>query len=129
VTLDPIESVYSKDFVTVQKSPGNGETRVARIWNDEQTYGLRGNEDMGKGAFLGQEVTGVRELSQVIASSKEFSVCVVKTAFEHLFGRKPVSTDVGFVQRLSDRFMGPLTYNYNKLIEELAASPEFRRED
>jgi hypothetical protein len=55
---------------------------------------------------------------------------VVKTAFEHLFGRKPVSSDMGLVQRVTDQFMGStIDYNYNKMIEELAASPEFLREE
>ena len=129
VTLDPIASVYSQDFLSSQKLPGNGEVRVPRIFGNELVYGVRGNQVKSKGAFLGTEVTGIAQLARAIASSPEFSTCVVKTAFEHLFGRKPVSTDIGLVQRLTEQFRGPLDYNYNKLIEELAASPEFLRED
>jgi uncharacterized protein YjdB len=131
VTLDPIASVYSKAFLAVQKSPGYSEARIANIFGiNNETYGLRGNDEKSKGALLGTEVTGIAHLSDVLANSKEFSTCVVKTAFEHLFGRKPVSSDMGLVQRVTDQFMGStIDYNYNKMIEELAASPEFLREE
>lgn len=131
VTLDPVASVYSKSFVFSQRQPGSSEARLANIFAFYgKTYGLRGNDDKAKGAFLGTEVTGISQLADVISRSKEFSTCVVKTAFEHLFGRKPVSSDLGLVQRVTNQFMGSaLDYNYNKMIEELAASPEFLREE
>lgn len=131
VTLDPVASVFSKSFLTDPNPPGSSELRLAKVWNSRETglYGLKGGGSPATGVFLGQRVEGVRSLGEAIANSKEFSRCVVKTAFENIFGRRPVGADVNFISTMAEKFRTRIDYNYNKLIEELVASPEFRAEN
>jgi hypothetical protein len=131
VTLDPVASVFSKRFMSDPNVPGNTELRRAKIWDyrEQGFYGLKGGGLPASGVFLGQRVEGVRSLGEAIANSKEFSNCVVKTAFENVFGRQPVGSDVTFISSMAERFRTRLDYNYNLLIEELVASPELRTEN
>ena len=94
-----------------------------------ETYGMRGSSAEGsasRGALLGQEVSGVGGVAEVLANSDLFAQCAVKKAFEGLFGR-PADTylDQLLVQRVAEKFKGELNYNYNRMVEELALSPEF----
>jgi len=143
INLDPLAAALSSGFlkkgntsstgVTLESSSGSisllgsgGEMRYHHLF---ETYGMRGSSAEGsasRGALFGQEVTGVEEVAEVLANSDLFAQCAVKKAFEGLFGR-PADTylDQLLVQRVADKFQGELNYNYNRMVEELALSPEF----
>lgn len=133
VVMDPVAAVLNSKFLRTDYSYGDWRTGTSTPMYGEimptNFYGIRGGGLPAKGAFLGKSITGIRELGQAVANSDGFLRCTVKTSFKNVFGREPDPRDAEFIDKLTQRFKTDLKYNYNRLIQELVASPSFMGEN
>jgi hypothetical protein len=93
-------------------------------------WGMRGSMDpsaAAKGAFLGREVTGIREVGETLANSREFAQCAVTKAFENLFGRAHTFADAEMLRRVVDDFMDD--YDYDAMVVRMVSSEEYLNEN
>jgi hypothetical protein len=94
--------------------------------------GLRhGGLPMGEGAFMGEPVKGIRDLSAKVADSDKFAACVTQTAFTYLFGRSVQFADVDFFNQMSAEFKDPAKANYRfvDLVKRMIKSDFYQRKN
>ena len=139
INMDPLASALSANFyahvghqLSQQTStyeaagemfpfvPQPGDMPILNVQN-----GMGGKS---KGALLGVEVEGVENVAQVLSNSNEFAKCMVQTAFTNIFGREPTDKDVDYISEQTVIFQGN-GYNYNKMVEEMVASPTFQEQN
>jgi hypothetical protein len=127
VNMDPLAQALSPNFLRyVQENEYaalTGEMRYSQITN--QNNGILGTvwgTEIGHGALLGQEVSGVEQVGQVIGRSDLFAKCIVRRTFENVVGRQiAVSDETEFNRWVADFKRNGL--NYNRLIRTIVDSP------
>lgn len=129
VTLDPIASVFHKNFMSAEHQ--RPESEVTPYFGGVVSMGVYGGSPTpGDGFFMGQPVRGVRQLADSLAQSRSFARCTVQKAFENLFGRQVSGPDAKFIDQMTTRFMSSeINYDYINLLREIVASSEFLRRD
>jgi hypothetical protein len=124
VQLDPLGKALSRSYTSQSDLYDVADGETTGYW------GIQGLSDpivRGKGAMLGQTVSGVAEVGAVAANSREFAACVVQKAFENLFGRQLGFADAKLFKELTDRFTTDDGYNYNKMIRRITSTDEYLR--
>lgn len=117
LNLDPVASVFLPNFLKNVRGTVRGEIEKAGF------YGVRGGGLGGQGALFGEDITGVAQLGQKLAASREFHECTVKNTFQSLFGRIPQPGDLPLIDRMTDAFVKHA--DLKALIIDLASSPQF----
>ena len=133
INIDPLASALSQNF--------NKTTQIFDEWMGESApiksgrlgsnwwFGVRnGGMGPGNGAFLGQNVSGLKEVASVLADSDQFRSCVVRTTFKNVYMREPGPQDLWLIDQMSSTFKNN-QYNYNKLIEMLTTTDDYLREN
>ena len=95
------------------------------------TYGIRGYSQPSKGALLGQPISGVQEVGQVLSNSDAFARCSARRTFAGIFGRDPIqdsAVEQALIQSAAERLKAT-GYNYDRMVEWLATSPSFLQEN
>jgi|GEM_PF-6058460 len=128
IVMDPLASALSADFAEDVNRSSTGEMKFAGILNNRGgTYGVRTGYEQGTGALFGKKVTGIAEVARVLADSKQFARCTVKTAFKNIFGREPEGDDNRLIDTVAKSFSTKLQYNYDGMVSELMTSPIYQR--
>ncbi len=149
INLDPLATAIGLNFwLTRTPLAANPTALAAKELSGEvelmstsnfATYGVTGaGGNPSTGALLGQEVTGIQQVGQVLGSSNQFARCTVGQAFQNIFGRMAPaaadcastanpSQDCQLIQKVTSDFMTSLGYNYNKMIEDLVISTDDMR--
>lgn len=122
VNVDPLASALSLNFtdpnLTGQPSAdGMGEG----IYMSE---GQRWTGQLSTGALMGQQVSGVEQVGQVLANSPQFAACAVQTAFQGIYGRAPAFADAQSVNAITQKFMND-GYSYKQMIRDLVNASGF----
>ena len=134
INLDPLAAAMNANFAADPTMSNSSVQKYGAEMDNSQMnglYGIRGLNNPGTGAFLGQPITGLAGLASVLANSDQFATCAVRKAFENIFGRSlpnvetcaanPGNADCALVYQTTQVFK--LDYNYNKMVQELVASP------
>lgn len=134
INLDPLAAAMNANFAADPMMVNPAIKKYTAEMDNSQMnglYGIRGLVNPGPGAFLGQPITGLAGLANVLANSDQFATCAVRKAFENIFGRalptvetcvaNPINPDCALVYQTTQIFK--LDYNYNKMVQELVASP------
>lgn len=133
VNLDPLAQALSKNFLEwVQRdekkaSFGEMDSTKPPAYLPSGMYGVRNGGELGTGAFLGAEVTGVQGVAARLVKSPLWGRCVVQKAFENVYGRPVAFADIGDFNEVVNSFMGH--NDYNRMIRELVARPLFERDN
>lgn len=135
LNIDPLSQAIAPNFLKnvqeVETLASVGEFFPIAYLNNNPTtpfLGVRTGTTTGKGAFLGKEVSGMKEVGEVLASSPEFSKCVANVAFKNLFGRSPLPADLAMIEQISSQFQKS-NYDFNRLIELMVESAAFSKEN
>ncbi len=130
VNMDPLAKIFSYNFPKYVGGSGGeyyamqGELGgVSFELGHGYIYGLSPGLKQSTGAFLGEEVTGIKELGQKIAKADLFYSCGVQRAFENIYGRPIRFDEADFVKSVKDRFKAHRSYN--KMVRELVTGPTF----
>ena len=140
--LDPLAAILNPNFAA---DPMMKNGSIAKL-SGELSAGvgtflptIQGVPNPSSGAFLGKEIKGIRELGQAIVDSREWARQTVSKAAENILGRPfpPYQDCVGSMQNpdcqliegVTDAFRDAsrLNFNYNRMVEEIIASPLNRR--
>jgi uncharacterized protein YjdB len=127
VNLDPLASAMKPGFKTAPDTPAIADMKYAPFLGVSNHYGIRGGKPAGDGAIFGTSVSGIKQVGQTLASTPQFSECVVKTGFQNVFGRAPIGDEMGLINDVARQFRTELNYNYTDMIELLISSETFRR--
>lgn len=73
---------------------------------------------------MGQPVSGVEQVGQVLANSPQFAQCAVQNAFQQIYGRLPAFSDAQSVSGVVSHFMSD-GYSYKQMIRDLVNAPGF----
>jgi hypothetical protein len=144
INMDPLANALSANFMQpptatlgtkTNLSPLGGWGEMLPMYHIGQgngnlpNFGIRWGGPKGVGAFMGQEITGgVKQVGQILAASDQFSACVVKTAFENIFGRPYDSLDTAeeaMFLRIKSDFK--LNGSYKKMILNIVTDPHFMK--
>ena len=128
IVMDPLASALNAEFADDVSRSGNGEMKFAGILNNRGgTYGVRTGYEQGTGALFGKKVTGLADVARVLADSKQFARCTVKTAFKNIYGREPEGDDNRLIDSVAKSFSTTLQYSYDGMVSELMTSPIYQR--
>lgn len=132
VNLDPIGQALSPNYLRyVQENEGAamfGEMDSTRTSNGYGIIGVNWTSNMGTGAVVGKEVTGVEQVAAAMAGSDLFTKCIVRRTFENVVGRQIALTDeTEFARWVADFKKNGM--NYNRLIRTIVDSPIYSAGD